>query len=357
PEIQQAIETQMELINQKVLGNLGLRADSLLVESAFPIRINDENLLENSNLGPFVADAIYHYFQKNDPDGVDITLVAAGLLRDDILPGKQGFQYVSDLYRILPLGRGITDKTSPGYSLAKIYITGRELKNILEIMQIAPSLSTSNYPYWTGVRYATNPLRLPLDKIYEVELGTEENGFSKISLSKNDSTLYSLGANAYLLEFVSLIKDLSKGILSVIPKNKKGIPIQHIEEALVDLEPENPGIQEAKEWAALMEFCAGFPDINNNGIPDIPQQYSLEHMLVLNTSVNNTDPYAGSMINDQNQQIINTRSPKKSNSTSLRTIFTSGNGVTLVAYAVILVIVFLFVLLIRVIIKRIKKTK
>ena len=357
PEIQHAIETQMELINQKVLGNLGLRADSLLVESAFPIRINDETLLENSNLGPFVADAVYHYFQKNDPDGVNITLVAAGLLRDDILPGIQGFQYVSDLYRILPLGRGVTDKTSPGYSLAKIYITGRELKNILEIMQIAPSLSTSNYPYWTGVRYATNPLRLPLDKIYEVELGTEEKGFTKISLSKNDSTLYSLGANAYLLEFVSLIKDLSKGILSVVPKNKNGIPIQRIEEALVDLDPENPGIQEAKEWAALMEFCASFPDINNNGIPDIPQQYSLEHMLVVNTSVNNTDPYAGSMINDQNQQIINSRSPKKSNSTSLRTVFTSGNGVTLVAYAVILVIVFLFVLLIRVIIKRIKKTK
>lgn len=350
-EIQALIDDQMDLINNQVFGDMGLRGDSILVETEFALRINEENLLENSNLGPFIADAVYSYFEKTDDEGVDVTLVAAGLIRENILPGNAGMQCATDLYRVLPLGRGIIDINSPGYSLAKIYITGRELKNILEIMQIAPSLSSSNFPYWSGIRYAINPIRLPLDKIYQIEIGNETDGYHEIDLSKEDETLYSLGANAYLLEFVSLIKELSKGILNVEPKNSDGEIITAIKEVLIDKNPDIPGVQEAKEWAALMAFCSAFPDINENGIPDIPSHYDLNKTLQIEDS-SESNALVGTMMKDGDNRIINKLSTVSNNNARLGEVFSASNGVTLIGYGIILFILVMLFLLIRFIIKK-----
>ncbi len=41
---------------------------------------------KGSNLGMMVADAIYDYVNSDGP-GTDIAIVAAGVLRDPILPG------------------------------------------------------------------------------------------------------------------------------------------------------------------------------------------------------------------------------------------------------------------------------
>lgn len=353
PQIQMKIELQMERINNQVLAAMGLRADSLIVETTFPIRIDDDSLLVNSNLGPFIADAVYDYFNNADADGVDFTLVAAGLLRDNILPGATGGQYVTDLYRILPLGRGVIDKNSPGYSLARIYVTGREIKNILEIMQIAPSLSTSNYPYWSGIRYSMNNLRMPLDRVYEVEIKNDNGEWESVYLSKNAERLYSLGANAYLLEFVGMIKDLSKGVLNVVPKTKQGIPITGIEDVLLDLDPEKNGIQEAKEWAALMDFCAGFKDNNGNGIPEIPEEYNLQSMISFKDDPN--DQVRGTMIHDGRHKMINMRSPVKKVTYSPVISLSASNGVTLIAWGIIIAVLVLLFFLIRFMIRRARK--
>ena len=353
PQIQMKIELQMERINNQVLAAMGLRADSLIVETTFPIRIDDDSLLVNSNLGPFIADAVYDYFNNADADGVDFTLVAAGLLRDNILPGATGGQYVTDLYRILPLGRGVIDKNSPGYSLARIYVTGREIKNILEIMQIAPSLSTSNYPYWSGIRYSMNNLRMPLDRVYEVEIKNDNGEWESVYLSKNAERLYSLGANAYLLEFVGMIKDLSKGVLNVVPKTKQGIPITGIEDVLLDLDPEKNGIQEAKEWAALMDFCAGFNDNDGNGIPEIPSEYDLQKMISFEEDPD--DQMRGTMIHDGRHKMINMRSPVKKVTYSPATSLKASNGVTLIALGIIIAAILLLFLLIRFMIRKARK--
>jgi hypothetical protein len=42
----------------------------------------------------------------------------------------------------------------------------------------------------------------------------------------------------------------------------------------VDADKEAPGMQELKEWVGLMEYVRRFPDLNDNGIPDIPAKYA-----------------------------------------------------------------------------------
>ena len=55
--------------------------------------------------------------------GTDISMVAAGLVFDKIVPG---IQTAPDIFRVMPLGSGKDD--IPGYALSRLYVTGRELK-------------------------------------------------------------------------------------------------------------------------------------------------------------------------------------------------------------------------------------
>ena len=41
----------------------------------------------------------------------------------------------------------------------------------------------------------------------------------------------------------------------------------------MDMDPNKEGIQELKEWWAVLEYIKSLPDINGDGIPDIPEKY------------------------------------------------------------------------------------
>lgn len=272
PLIQALIDEYQDKISNEVLGSMGITAGETIVETGYDLLFNEGTNLETSNLAPMVADAIHWYVNAITPN--DVTLVAAGLVRDELKAGQTGQLTSNDLFRVVPLGSGVYDD-SPGYSLAQIYVTGRELKSILEVMLIAPKLSTSNYPFWEGIRFKYNPGRMLFDQVYEVETGNEEEGFIKIDLSKKNTRLYSVTTNNYVLEFFGLIGDITKGILKVNPKDANGNIINDLDTAVIDGDPEKAGLQEVKEWAALMAFVSGFPDTNGNGIPDIPDYYRL----------------------------------------------------------------------------------
>lgn len=273
PDIQRMIIEEQDLTCNELFGPYGYKTDKPVLETSFDLLFNEHDNLETSNLGSFLADAMYYYAKKTDPDPTHLVLVTAGLTRDEILTGKTGMQLPQDLFRILPLGMGVNEE-SPGYSMSKIYITGRELKNVLEIMLLAPSISGGNYPFWSGVRFKYNKTRIPLDRIYEVEIGNDQDGYQPVPLTKDDSRLYSLVTNAYVLEFFGLVKKMTKGILKVVPKYADGTVIPDFKLALIDRDRTMPGIQETKEWAGLLAFVSQLPDTNGNGIPDVPDKYS-----------------------------------------------------------------------------------
>jgi len=172
----------------------------------------------------------------------------------------------------VPMGSGNDD--IPGYPLARIYVTGKELKGIMEILYLAPASSADYYIYFGGLRATFDPGKGLLKKITSIETGDSEKGFTPVDWSKKNKKLYSLTADTYLLEFVGIIKKLSKGLVKVTLKHASGEPVQSIQDALIDADPEIPGIQEVKEWMALVWYLQQQPDIDNDGIPDIPVYYS-----------------------------------------------------------------------------------
>ena len=43
--------------------------------------------------------------------------------------------------------------------------------------------------------------------------------------------------------------------------------------AVIDMDERKEGVQEGKEWLALMEYLGKMKDTNGNGIPDIDIKY------------------------------------------------------------------------------------
>jgi 5'-nucleotidase len=163
----------------------------------------------------------------------------------------------------------------PGYPLARLYVTGKELKNILEILQVAYKSSPDNYCFYSGLRVEYDPAKRLLKKIKKIDIILSDGTIKKVDFSKNNNTLYSLTANSYMLEFIGIIKKMSFGLINVVPKDASGNPVTDMKNSVIDITEGLQGTQEGKEWLALMEFLSSMKDTDNNGIPDIDKKYSV----------------------------------------------------------------------------------
>jgi 5'-nucleotidase / UDP-sugar diphosphatase len=267
--VQSLIDDKNPWIEENILQGVGVKLSQVLFETSFPLKL-DEKKPEVSNLGPFVADAVYHFLNKKHSEEVDLTIVATGVIRHDIVTGNTGKQNINDLFNVMPLGVG--EGLMPGSPLGKIYISGNELKKVFElILTVYPSMN-SYYLFFSGLEITYNPKKGLFKKISEMKVGSPEKGYRKVSFSKKDDALYAIAANKYILSFIGAIRKMSFGIVNVVGKDINGKVIEN-DDFLIDLDKNTEGIQEAKEWLALLEYVRSFPDINGNNIPDVPEKY------------------------------------------------------------------------------------
>jgi 5'-nucleotidase/UDP-sugar diphosphatase len=267
-KIHTAIESQKELIQKKILDGLGMKYDDPVVSSSFELICDESDKIEESNLGPLLADAIRYYINSANGKHTDIALIAAGVIRDQLVTGTAT---IADIFRISSMGKGYDN--IPGYPLSMVYVTGNELKKIIEVLLFAYKSSLDNFCYYSGLRVHFNPSKGMLRKIISIEIEDNEGNYKQVDFSKDNTELYSIAANSYILEFVGLLKKKTFGIVKVYPKNKDGVIITDMHKAIIDMDPHNDGVQEGKEWIALYNFVRQFKDINHDGVPDIPDQY------------------------------------------------------------------------------------
>lgn len=268
PEIHSGIEEQKRIVDKEILKPLGMEYGKSIAELDFLMVCDEQGDVEGSNLGPFVADAIHKYVNKHSESGTDLSMVATGVIREKMLPGAQT---APDIFRVMSMGTG-KDKI-PGYPLARVYVTGKELKSILEILNVAWKSTPANYCYFSGIRVETDPDGGLLKKIKKVEVIKGEGSVHNVDFSKKNKALYAITANSYMLEFIGIIKKMSFGLINVMPKDKDGNRITDMSYALIDMDSNKDGVQEGKEWLALIEYLQSMDDNNGNGIPDIDSKY------------------------------------------------------------------------------------
>lgn len=258
-----AVTTQVEdfkqVVSERMLAPKGYRFDQ-------PLARVDQSLgrdFSEHTLANLVTDALRHAVDA------DLAFTGNGTIRDDLLKGRLGIQEVSDLFRIAPLGIGHFDD-EPGYPLIKAYVTAREIKALLEVLLLAYQVrdSDSYYPRVSGLRFTYNPWRVPFDRVSRIEIGDDQRGYRELDL--DDSRLYSIGATSYVGSFTWLVSDLTKGLANVVPKDADGRVLAGIEDAIVDQEPQVEGVQELKEWQALLDHIRSLPDLDGDGLADIP---------------------------------------------------------------------------------------
>lgn len=266
----QLIAEEKEKITSEILRPLGLDYDKPVAEADFVLEGNESGDFMASNLGPLVADAIHFYVKKHSGKGTDVSMVAAGVLRDKIMPG---ILTAPDIFRVMSLGSG--KDNVPGYALSRMYVTGKELKNILEVLQVAYKSSPDNYCYYSGIRVEYDPDRGLLKKIKRIEIVHSDGTVAQVDFSKKNKTLYSVTANSYMLEFMGIIKKMSFGLINVIPKDAAGNKVKDLKSMVIDMDENREGTQEGKEWLALIEFLSSMKDTNGNGIPDIDKKYAV----------------------------------------------------------------------------------
>ncbi|MGB4075253.1 bifunctional metallophosphatase/5'-nucleotidase [Pseudomonas sp.] len=253
------VEDFKQVVSEQMLAPKGYAFDQPLAKVDKTLtRAYDDPILAN-----LVTDAL------RQATGSDVSFTGNGTIRDNMIKGRNGVQAVSDLFRIAPLGVGELDN-APGYPLIKVYVTGQELKNLLEVLLLAYQLreSKSYYPRVSGLRFAYNPWRVPFDRVSRIELGDPSKGYQALDLQ--DERLYSIGATSYVGSFTWLVSDLTKGVLSVQPKDAQGRPLAAIKDAIIDADSAQAGVQEYKEWQGLLAHIRSLPDTDGDGLADIP---------------------------------------------------------------------------------------
>ena len=239
--------------------------------------------------GTILANLVTDAFRKATK--ADISLNANGAMRSGLTQGKSGVVTVYDVFAVAPLGAGAVDSTA-GSALVTAYLTGQEVKHILEFLLIDnPVHPGETFPRTSGMRFRYDLSRPQFDVVTAVELGDFDRGYNAIDITGKDARLYSLTCSLYVGKILVAIPNYTKGKLFLVPKNKEGRPLKSKVDALEDprhdtpdllpppgtLDPSsvatatgNGPVREIKEWQSVMDYLRALPVKNGNELPIIP---------------------------------------------------------------------------------------
>jgi len=263
-------------LRQGVLNEMGLGFDQVIATTDFDLTITTGE----SNLGNLITDAIRWDVNRHlgastaASPGVAVGVISNGVIRDPIVRGINGKVAVCDVFRAIPLGIGFDAEQTMGYPLIALYLYPAELKKAMEILtSIYPLKGSDYYLQVSGLRVTHNPKRMLFDRVTGIWLGDGHRGYTRLDCSSGNKELIGVTADIYNATFLKVIGDFTWGILHIEPKSSDGSPIQDLRTARVDANPNQPGIQELKEWQSVMAYIRQMPDTDRDGIANIPAGY------------------------------------------------------------------------------------
>ncbi|KPK20784.1 MAG: hypothetical protein AMK69_23275, partial [Nitrospira bacterium SG8_3] len=185
-KIHKRIESYISLINERVLKKENLSFYKVLAKTDFDTRIAEDE----SNLGNLTADSIRWAINRIDYDRDDpvtkvvVAVESNGMIRDDLLKGKTGDVAVCDLFRTVPLGFSRGDD-SMGYPLITCYLYAHEIKKTMDaVTSIYPRKGNKFFLQVSGLKFKYNPNRVIFDRVTEISLGNEEEGYKPLDYSE-----------------------------------------------------------------------------------------------------------------------------------------------------------------------------
>lgn len=255
-----------KIVNQKFLAPYHLSYDQVVAESGYSMETL-YSAYENPRelgLGNLITDAYRYAVRQAEGENyrhIHFALQPLGVIRDSLRKGKIT---VADVFQVLSLGIG-PDRVA-GYPLVSFYISGRELKDILEVhTTIAPMKKDDAYLQVSGVKFTYNPKRVWFDRVTSVYIQEDDGTYQ--SLDKNK--LYRACANLYTAALIDYVSAASYGLMKVQPKDRSGKLLNSLESSIIHTN-EN---KELKEWMALAVYLRSFQE-GTSHTATVPVRYS-----------------------------------------------------------------------------------
>lgn len=292
PEIVAMISKYRRILDEhtsELTGGIFKDTTSTVARSDF-ILSNDPPFSETP-LGNFITDAMRLVTQEVTGKRVDIASQAGGTIRKSVFTGamQHSAGSISFYEMVEATGAGHGLDGNAGSPIASLYVTGEELRRLLEIAILLQEFAgDSFFLHFSGLRYSYNPanailltvpiLDLPIAStraVVAAELYTGEGiqtagDGDYVPLRRRDTKMYHVVTDAYLLHFVPMVTELHPR-LEVVPKNADGqpVPLDRIDELIVH----HADGRELKVWEAVVSYAAGQP-AGPDGLPRIPDYYS-----------------------------------------------------------------------------------
>ena len=229
------------LVEKNYLSKYGMAFDDVLVHNtyAFDTVADVYATQHESTLGNLFSDAYKQAAEKATGKKVDLALTATGVIRGSIPIGSVT---VSDVFNAASLGVGTEGE------LLSIYLTGADLKNVLELDASIQPLMPSAQLFMSGVEYSFNRYRMIFNKVDYAMLRNDDGTLTEIE----DDKLYHVVAGSYMGQMLGSVEETSMGIISITPRDENGNPIvgNDIFNYAVKDENGNP----VKEWYAIASY-------------------------------------------------------------------------------------------------------
>ena len=168
-----------------------------------------------------------------------MALTAAGVVRASMPIGNVT---VSDVFNAASLGVGTEGE------LISVYVTGKDLKNAMELDASVQPLMTSAQLFMSGVEYSFNQYRMIFNKVDYAMLRGDDGTLTAIE----DDKLYHIVAGMYMGQMLGSAEETSMGILTITPRDEQGNPIAVSD--LVNYVVKDGNGNPVKEWYAIATY-------------------------------------------------------------------------------------------------------
>ncbi len=249
PEILAELDGFRQKVSEGYFKDFGYKMDQVLAYNDVEFTLFEEFGIEKGEdtLGNIIADSYIYAVAEAEGEGsdpVDVAVVPNGVIRGSFFTGEIT---VSDAFNVSSLGQG-PDGIS-GYPLVSAYLTGKELKDLAEVDATVSDIMSVARLYMSGLSFDYNMHRMFLNRATDVQLMTADGKLQEL----NDDELYRITADLYSCQMLSIVKDKSFGLLSLVPKDAEGNPITNFEDHII-----YDGDKELKAWYALASYIDSF---------------------------------------------------------------------------------------------------
>jgi 5'-nucleotidase len=223
---------------------------------------------QEAPVGNLVTDAyraIAAAVQPTDPPVIGVE--ANGQLRAPIIKGKTGKIWLADLFRVTPLGIGPNQQ--PGYPLVTFYLNAKDLRSGLELGGAPEVVPDELFLQVSSALKVTYDLSKPLfGRVTSLKLNDQ-------ALDLNDTaTCYKVVTTNYVAGLLGVVEVQTSKLLKVQAKDKDCMTLVDPTTRFVDADPTMDGVQELKNWQAVLKYTSSLPDGDGDGVPDVPPPYT-----------------------------------------------------------------------------------